>query len=199
MMGYLIVFEGIDGSGKTTVAKKLLEKLSELGYKAHYTYEPWESPFSKLLQSFKGKVSPLIEALLLAADRYYHVTNDIVPKLKEGYVVLLDRYFYSSIAYQGARGADPSWVKELNRYVVKPDLIIYLDVALDIALNRLKGKGSKWGYFEKTELLIKVKEIYESMIESEGFIVVDANRSLNEVVDECFNIIVKKLSELESN
>lgn len=194
--GYLIVFEGIDGSGKTTVAKEVLKKLSDAGYRTYYTYEPWESPFAKLLQSFKGNVNPLIEALLMAADRYFHIENDIKPKLKEGYIILLDRYYYSSIAYQGARGVNIEWIKELNKYVIKPNIILYLDVSPETALKRVGKKTSKWEYFEKKEILLKVKKIYEKLIKTEKFTVINAEAPLNEVIHKCFNIILSTLKNI---
>lgn len=190
----LIAIEGIDGSGKTTVAKLLVSRLRGMGLDARYTYEPFETPFSKALQQLLGRVSPIVEALAMAADRALHVENVIIPWLREGAIVVTDRYVYSSIAYQGARGADIEWVIELNRFAPKPDLGLYLDVDVDTALSRLRGKsGGRWSTFERREVLLRAREIYLELVRRGELIYVDARRSVDEVVNEVVRYVIEKL------
>ncbi|MCC6016308.1 MAG: dTMP kinase [Desulfurococcaceae archaeon] len=194
--GSLIAIEGIDGAGKTTTAKILVEKLRELGFEAEYTYEPFSSPFSGALKKYIeefGEVEPEIEALAMALDRLFHVKKVIEPLLKKGVIVITDRYVYSSIAYQGAKGADIDWIKIVNRYAVEADLVIYLRVPLEIALERMKRKESKWKYFEDINRLKKVLEIYESLVYQGLMIPIDASRSIDEVVNDCLNLILVKV------
>lgn len=198
--GLLVAIEGLDGAGKTTVAKKLVEKLKELGYKAVYTYEPFSSPFSEALKKYieeAGEVEAEIETLAMALDRLFHVKKVIEPLLKDGCIVITDRYIHSSLAYQGARGIDIEWIKTVNRYAIEPDLVIYLKVPLEIALERIKKKESKWKYFEDVNRLKKVQEIYELFASRGILIAIDATQSVDKVVEQCLRVILSKLSNFE--
>ena len=118
--GCLIAIEGIDGSGKTTIAKKIVEWLNKRNIKALYTSEPTRSPIGLLIKdkiiSAEKRQDARIEALLFAADRLWHVIDEILPSLNKNIIVVTDRYYFSSIAYQGALGAPISWIKELNKF-----------------------------------------------------------------------------------
>lgn len=191
-----IVIEGIDGAGKTTVAKKIVEELKTMGFKAEYTYEPTSSPFSQALKQYieiYNVIEPEIETLAMALDRLYHVKKIIIPLLKKCFIVVSDRYLYSSIAYQGAQGVDLEWINSVNKYAVKPDIAIYLRVPLNIALERIKLKNSKWSYFENIDRLKKAQEIYEKLVLSGELISIDATRRINEVVKDVLNLILNYL------
>ncbi|MEM1844976.1 MAG: dTMP kinase [Ignisphaera sp.] len=196
--GLFVVIEGIDGSGKTTIAKKLVEKLKSMGYEAEYTYEPFASPFSQALKQYidtYGGAEPEIEALAMALDRLYHIRKVVLPLLNEGFIVISDRYLYSSIAYQGARGIDLDWIYLVNRYAIEPDVAIYLRVPFDIALERKKQKESKWSYFEDIDRLKKAQDIYEKLVLLNKLVPVDASRKVDDVINECLNIIFDYLGK----
>ncbi len=153
MKGKFIVFEGNDGSGKSTQILKVEKYLKENGYKVVTTREPGGTEVGfrirKLLLDPAYKMDGLTEALLLAADRNEHVKNVLIPALEDGYVVICDRYILSSIVYQGiVRGVGVENIIKLNSIFeerIKPDLYIILTLSPEIALQRLKmaGKNDK--------------------------------------------------------
>ncbi len=194
MRGKLIVIEGIDGAGKTTIAKYVVDLMISKGIKAIYTREPYDSQIIKLLESKGKELGAVMEALLLAADRYLHIHEVIRPHLEAGYYVICDRYHYSSLAYQGARGADVNWIKTINFFVIKPDISIYLDVSPEVGLSRLsKDLKRRLRYLEDIELLQKVRSNYLKLVKSKELLYVNAERPLDEVKINVVNIIKNKL------
>ncbi len=195
--GYFIVIEGIDGAGKTSVSKELVRLLTSEGVEAIYTYEPYESEFTELLRKSSGSYDPEIEVLLLAADRYRHLKEVVIPALEEGKVVVMDRYYYSTIAYQGSRGAREEWINKVHEFVIKPDLAIYLDVEPEVGWSRKKFTPSRVEYLGKDlRLLYEVKERYLRMVEEGELTRVDAMKNLLEVVKECAKVICSRLQLL---
>ncbi|ACV24486.1 dTMP kinase [Methanocaldococcus fervens] len=172
-----IVFEGIDGSGKTTQSKLLAEKI-----KAFWTYEPSNSDVGKFIREILSgniKVDDKTLALLFAADRVEH-TKLIKEKLKEKDVVC-DRYLYSSIAYQSVAGVDEDFINSINKYALKPDIVFLLIVDIEVALKRVKTKD----IFEKKDFLMKVQDKYLELAEKYNFIVIDTtNKSIKDVHKE---------------
>lgn len=198
--GFLVAIEGIDGAGKTTVSKKLVEKLKELGYSAEYTYEPYSSPFSEALKKYIeefGEAEPEIETLAMALDRLFHVKKVIEPLLNNGFIVVTDRYIYSSIAYQGAKNVEIEWIKIVNKYAIEPDIAIYLRTPLEIALERIKGRKPRWKYFEDLNRLKKVQEIYELLTLKGLLIPIDATQSIDKVVESCLHLVLLKVGNLK--
>lgn len=199
--GILVAIEGIDGAGKTTVAKIMVEKLKELGYMAEYTYEPSQSLFSEALKKYidtYGEAEPEIETLAMALDRLYHVKKVIEPLLDRGCIVVSDRYLYSSIAYQGARGINIEWIENVNKFVKKPDIAIYLRIPINVALERIRGReSSRWRYFESIDRLKKVQEIYELLVSKGILISINATQSIDEIIKECLDIVLKKIREIK--
>lgn len=194
--GLLIAIEGIDGSGKTTISRMVEGYLSNLGLKTIYTAEPTDGPVGRIIKErvFKAeeRVDPYLEALLFAADRRYHVIFEIEPALKEGYIVVCDRYVHSSIAYQGALGAPTSWVEEVNSQIVKPDVAIYIDVLPEVGLKR-KGEV-RVATFENIEYLEKVRRIYLELVSRGELILVDGSRRVDEVFREVLDVLEPKIS-----
>ncbi|MEZ0290336.1 MAG: dTMP kinase [Sulfolobales archaeon] len=184
-MSKLIVIEGIDGSGKTTLAINLIKRLEERGFKAYYTYEPYSSPFTEALKRVKSvmKTNAVIDALAMSLDRAYHIETVIKPRLAEGYIVVLDRYYYSTIAYQGAMGADIDWLKSLSRVFIKPDISFYLDVSIETAMRRIREKESRWPEYEVRELLERVREIYLSLVRDGELILVNGEEDQSRVLE----------------
>ncbi len=160
-----IVFEGIDGSGKTTQAKLLAERLEGQGVPVLRTAEPTHGPVGTVIRSLKTRPEPREEARLFADDRRYHVEQVIEPALKKGYTVVCDRFVYSSLAYQGARGENLNEIVSWNKpFALKPDVILLLEVPVEMALSRISAaRTNKFSIFEKSETLEAVDEIYRSL------------------------------------
>ena len=192
--GLLIAVEGIDGSGKTTQAKRLVRWLRERGVSAQYTREPTDGQIGRILKAMalRRRVNPYLEALLFAADRLQHLERTIEPLLSKGYVVVSDRYLHSSLAYQAATTGDPEWVRELNKHVRRPDLALLLDVRPQIGLRRIRRK--RRSRFEQVELLEKIRENYLRMVERGELLLVDASRDA-ETVSETIREIVGEFLE----
>ena len=192
--GKHIAFEGIDGSGKTSISSKIYLSLKEQGIACHYTYEPTNTRIGSYihLHFMKRDISnPPLEALLYAADRVQHYEEEILGYLDRGHVTISDRYVHSSIAYQGALLGDSCWVAEINRMVPKPDLAIYLRIEPKVALAR-KSKKNRTVY-ERENFLRKVVEIYDRLAKSGELVVVDASRSFDEVFKDVYSIAAKNL------
>ena len=180
MRGVLIALEGIDGAGNTTQARMLARWLKRRGVGVLLTKEPTRGAVGKLIRRRLrgGAMDPLVDALLFAADRAEHVFNVIIPGVERGLVVVTDRYVESSVAYQGAEGADPAWVESINSFAPRPDLTVILDLPPSQALARKAGPREG---FEEEGFLAKVRELYRARAEEKGYLVVDASRSVKEV------------------
>ncbi|WP_457741403.1 dTMP kinase [Thermococcus sp.] len=175
-MGTFIVLEGIDGAGKSTQAKLLKIWFEEKGYEVVLTKEPTDTAFGKLIRRLVltggregiidgAKISHEAEALLFAADRAEHVDKLIKPSLEAGKIVISDRYFYSSLAYQWARGLDLEWLIDLNRFAIRPDLVVLLDLPVKESMKRLKSRSIKSEFDKIYELQRKVRENYLKLVE----------------------------------
>jgi len=192
--GMLICIEGIDASGKTTQAKLLVKNLNERGYEAVYTSEPTKGFFGQILRQKilygNERVPAVVEALLFALDRLEHIEKEIKPALEKEKIVVSDRYLYSSIAYQGAAGLDPAWIEEINRWAIKPDLAIYLDVPAEVVIKRLKRKRS---VMETLENQRRVRKVYLRLVKEGMLLLVDGNRPIEEIEREILEIVMKRL------
>ena len=188
----LIAIEGIDGSGKTTIARFLEEELKKIGYNVVRFKEPTDSEYGrKIKQILKERiVSPKEELELFLKDREVDVRDNILPALKEGKIVIMDRYYYSTIAYQGALGLDVEEIKKLNEKFPKPDLVIILDVSPETALKRIKAKR-KPDRFEDLNYLRRVRDIFLSL--RDNVVVINAERELEDVKREVLKIVLKHL------
>lgn len=191
--GLLIALEGIDGSGKTTIAKLIVKSLKGRGVEARYTMEPTRSLFGRILRSMalEGEVDPRLEALLFAADRIHHLESIIKPLLARGVIVVSDRYLHSSLAYQSVTTGDSKWVEELNKFARKPDLGIYLDVRSSEGLKRLKRRRRT--RFENEAFLEKVRRKYLEYVRLGELVRVDAEKPLNDVFSEVTVIVEETL------
>lgn len=139
--GMFIVIEGADGTGKSTHAKLLGDYLKGKGLEVVNTAEPTHSFIGqaiRMILSGKIEVSPTTLALLFTADRAEHVEKTIKPALDEGKVVISERYFYSTIAYQSIQGVNPQWISQINSFAPEPDLVVLLEVEPKDALSRMK-------------------------------------------------------------
>ena len=195
--GLFIVLEGIDGSGKTSIAFQLQRKLLENNYKVVITREPtFYEPgllLRKYLNTFKlHQRDPVYEALLFAADRIYHVNFFIKPLIKKGFIIICDRYVYSSIVYQSTDGVPEEWIKSINKYALEPDLAFFIDVDPKKALARIKDKASM---FEELTFLEKVYLKYKDMVKKGILISIDGKRSINKITNEIYNVVISKWRE----
>jgi dTMP kinase len=199
--GFLFVLEGIDGSGKTCACSELLAKLLSDGYDAIRLREPTlESKWGKEIRerSPAGELSPEEELDLYSKDRKWHITNRISPALDAGKVVLMDRYFFASGAYQSTV-LDLHWseILKLNRIELcapEPNIVFILDVPAEVGLERATGRTGKANLqFEKLDRLVKVRQHYLEMVEQDSgtFIVINACQTLEKVVDEIYTHIIQ--------
>ncbi len=162
--GILIVLEGIDGSGKTTQARSLLGRLRRRGFKAAFFREPTRGKWGREIKrkaARDGSLTPEEELALFIKDRRENVERNLKPALAKGKAVVLDRYYFSTIAYQGAKGIDPRRIRRLNEaFAVRPDLVIVLDVEAGAGLARIAGRKRRDELFEREDYLARVREIF---------------------------------------
>ncbi len=182
--GLFIVIEGIDGTGKSTQARRLAEWLTSLGRDVILSREPTDGPWgTKLRQSaLTGRMSPDEELECFLKDRRQHVEELINPALSAGKVVILDRYYFSTMAYQGARGFDPQEIRRRNEeFATTPDLLLILDLDVDAAHERIGVRGDTANEFEKRSNLERCREIFLSLSEEPFATVISSEGSLDDV------------------
>ncbi len=195
-----ITFEGIDGVGKSTQLDLLQQWLEGRGREVVRTLEPGGTELGKeirhLLLHRKGDVAPRAEALLYAADRAHHVATKIRPALAEGKVVLGDRYFDSSVAYQGAaRELDVDEVRNISLWAVDnliPDLTVLLDLDAEAAIARRNNTGTEPDRLEreKVDFFERARNQYLELAKESRFLVVDATLSIDEIQQQIRNRVM---------
>ena len=165
--GFLIALEGVDGAGKTTQARGLAAILARFGRRVLLTQEPTNGPAGRRLRDYlvgeQRHLTPVEELALFQEDRREHVEKTIRPALKQGWVVITDRYYYSSAAYQGALGLDPAKIlAESEAFAPRPDLVVILTLPPTLALTRcLEVRGGEAQVSEVPAYLKKVAAIYD--------------------------------------
>ncbi len=187
--GRLIVFEGIDGSGKTTQSKTLFQHLTVLGFDCRWFREPGDSPAGKRIRELalsREQLSAEDELALFVTDRRENVRLNLRPNLEAGRIVILDRYYFSSTCYQGARGLDMDAILKLHEeFVVIPDLAVYIDVDVVTALERIRNNRSERAVrFEIEDFLVKVRKNYLQLCDRNLLQKVDGNRDRTTVWEE---------------
>jgi len=206
--GIFIAIEGTDGSGKSTQAKLLSNRLLAEGYKVHYTFEPTDGHVGKLLRSIlKGEKSVCQEtiAALFLADRLDHLlnpVNGIVKLIEEGYTVVTDRYYFSSYAYHSVY-MDMEWVMACNSKcaaILRPHLNVFIDISPEVSMTRINANRETPELYETTEILTKVRNNYLSAIaltaNEETTVTVDGNRTIDAVADDIYNATLLLLKEI---
>jgi dTMP kinase len=197
MIEVLVNLEGIDGCGKSTQSKLLLEKLEGEGEKVIILKEPTKRPHGqKLWDMLHGKRKATNEEILelFVLDRKQHVEEKIEPALDSGAVVLMDRYYYSSMAYQVAGGIDVEEIREKHEFAPKPDVVLIFDLPVSVALERVKGHSDA-DEFEKEEHLEKVREAYLDLENDPLVRIVDATGTPEEI----FGNVWKLVSEVRND
>ena len=193
MAGRFIVFEGIDGAGKSTLIDGVSEFLTSRNVNVMKTAEPTDGPIGHIIRSGTvKKISQNAEALLFTADRACH-TQEILEWTAAGKTVLCDRYYASTIAYQAANlnGTESSkeWLKEINRPIIAdPDITILLDIDPEEGMRRVNDRGDK-SKFEIMDYLKRVRSNYIEIAKENNFHIVDASRTKDEVLNEVITII----------
>ena len=191
MIGVLVNLEGIDGCGKSTQSKLLLEKLEGEGEKVIILKEPTKRPHGqKLWDVLHGKRKASNEEILelFVLDRKQHVEEKIQPALDDGAVVLMDRYYYSSMAYQVAGGIDVEEIREKHIFAPKPDVVLIFDLPVSVALERVKGHSDA-DEFEKEEHLEKVREAYLDLENDPLVRIVDATGTPEEIFGNVWRLV----------
>lgn len=186
--GKFIVIDGIDGSGKTTICKMM-----NINKNFICTNEP-SGFFREIIKSdlLKNKVSPIVDSMLFAIDRYFH-TNEIKNLIESGINVISDRYILSSYAYQIASGLTKEFIDLINVNVIIPDLTIILDIIPEISINRVK-KERKTDKFEDVTFLNQVRKQYLN-IDYPNKIIIDADRKIEIVLTDVEKLIVELLNK----
>lgn len=186
MTGLFITFEGGDGSGKSTQAALLASWFEQQGRTVLQTREPGGTDVGlevrELVLHHRGDIAPRAEALLYAADRAHHIAHKVRPALQRGDVVIQDRYFDSSVAYQGAgRILDPTEVRDLSLWATEglfPDLTVLLDLDEDVARKRLSAENKPFDRLENEKqdfhARVRLSFLELAAAEPERFLVVDA-------------------------
>ncbi len=170
-MTRLIVLEGLDGAGTTTQARRLVEHLQGRGQLAHLTREPSDGPIGRLIREMLtghhaipgARISQSTFGLLFAADRLDHLQREVEPRLAAGTTVVSDRWYHSSLAYQGT-GADRDWIATLNARARRPDLTIFLQVRPEIAAQRRVAAGRVQELIEDLQMQQEVDAGYQATI-----------------------------------
>ena len=202
---YFISFEGIDGSGKSTQAKLLIEKLNSKSIETCFVREPGGTKISEeirkiLLDDSAEEMSSRTEAMLMCASRAQLTKNIIIPELKSGKWVIADRYSDSTLAYQGGgRGIDLDWLVRLNDFAtfgIQPDVTFYIDVDTDIGLQRRNNisddRIEKAGLEFQNEIRNKYLEIINNF--SNRCVLIDGKLSIKEISDLIWKEIINRTS-----
>ena len=201
--GRFVVFEGIDGSGKSTQIQNISKRLKAENLKVYTTFEPTDGPVGSLIrQILSGEIATdqRTIASLFVADRTDHLMNSengIKKKINQGETVLCDRYYFSSYAYH-AQYIDMEWVihvNSLNAEILKPDLTIFIDVDPEICFKRIKLSRTDFEMYEQIDIMKNVRinylKAFDRLKDSEKIAVVDGNRSPEKVEDAILNEISK--------
>lgn len=200
--GILIVFEGIDGSGKSTHAKILFDDLTADGFDAVILKEPtsgkWGEKIREIAKFGRGGISPKEELDYFMNDRREDVELNITPCLNAKKIVIMDRYYISTMAYQGVVGFDPEETRKINEdFAPTPDIVFLLDIEPKVAVSRImKERGGIYPGFEKEEYLSKVRTIFNS-IHMPGLITINTNAEIDSVSDKIISEVDNVLKKYE--
>ncbi len=203
--GKFIVFEGIDGSGKSTQMKLLAKKLEEKGIKTRLTLEPTYGLVGDTLHrilSGKIKADPKVTAALFVADRLDHLTNQedgVLKSLDAGETVICDRYYFSSYAYQSTE-VPSEWVIDANKLcaqTLRPDVTLFIDISPQVAMERILSNRESIEIYETEEKLTKVRDAYfaafEKMKTSENVKIINGERTVDEIAEDIEKYIVENI------
>ena len=198
--GLLIAIEGIDGAGKTTQARLLREYLQSRGYCVVLSKEPTEGPWGRKIRTLaregRHRATPQQELEYFIRDRQSHVQDVVLPALQRGCIVILDRYYFSTMAYQGASGLDPQAIRRRNEaFAPAPDLLIVLDVPPSLGRSRIRhGRNETPNAFEGEDFLARVRALFRNLSDPCA-VHVDGTRSIQEVQETIRCAVDRLLAE----
>lgn len=202
MSPLFIVFEGIDGSGKSTQADLFFNKLNALGGKSVKLFEPTNGRYGTEIRTLlkQSKMpSPELMLELFIKDREFDAITNIEPALKNGLNVVMDRYYYSNAAYQGAMGLDPQSIlqENISKNFPEPDRVYFIDIPVKTAIARLKNRDAGSGeIFEKEKFLLKVLDNYLDLLD-DSFAVINGNNDAEAVAEDILSDFLKTFSEAD--
>ncbi len=195
-----IVLEGIDGSGKSTQAALLHEYFLEQNIDAVMLFEPtngiWGRKIRKMLKSDSAP-DPEKQSELFIRDRMDDVKVNILPSLAENKTVIMDRYYFSNAAYQGAGGLPPEAILTENRNnnCPEPDRVYFIDIPPEVAIERIASRSSESpDLFEKLNFLQRVRDLFLTF-ENINFVVIDGNRNQHDVFHDIVNDIIQTFKQ----
>ena len=191
--GRLLVFEGIDGVGKSTQVQRLVERLRASDREVVQSREPTDGPYGKELRRSmaEGRLSPDRELQLFLHDRRDHVDNLLRPAVERGALVVLDRYYFSTVAYQGARGFDQQELLAMNEaFAPEPDLLLVLDMDTQSGLKRVRNRDESPDTFEVPELLERSRAIFAALVAQKSYgHLIDASGTPDEVAARVWSVL----------
>ncbi len=205
--GMLVVIEGTDGSGKSTQLELLKKSLQDKSYGVMVSEWKTSRLIADVIDDAKDRnlLNATTYSLLYAADFADRLENQIIPALKSGFIVLLDRYYYTALARDVVRGQNIEWVKNLYEYAPEPDLVFYLDMPVDVLLKRIIGTtgldfyesgrdvGFSTDFYKSFEIYQnKCLEQYNNMKQEYGFISIDGTKSIS-AIHKIMNNEVQKI------
>lgn len=199
--GYLFTFCGLDGSGKTTMLKRLKEEL-EKQYNVFLTKQPTEAVRkSEIFRTYMD--SPDHDAfdyrslsLLAASDRMQHVSKVIEPQMAEGKIVISDRYFYSCLANLRARGfREDKWIYEVAKSIVQPDIAFFFDVPVEIAVKRVRSRPEEKDRYIDMELQYKLRNEYIAICKANHGVLISTERP----IEDCYSMVKEKVKRVIKN
>lgn len=201
ILNNFIVLEGLDGAGTTTQLKKLKEALELLGHQVYITNEPTDRPIGKVVRTVLSgdfKTTPLTLAKLYATDREDHLYNEkegIIKQLNDKKIVISDRYFYSSLAYQSVASSFED-VEKLNKDYPHPQILVYIETPIKECLSRIDSRGKKKDIFEEKEFLTKVNDNYNKVLlnlpSNVNLIKIDGTLSISDITQ----LMLKKIKTI---
>ena len=195
------MLEGIDGTGKSTLARSLAAHLTTHGHTVILSREPTDGPWGKKLRdsATTGRLTPQEELDCFLNDRRDHVQNLILPTLQKGHTIILDRYYFSTMAYQGARGFDPKQIRKDNEaFAPPPHILIILDLDIPTALQRIGARGDTANQFEQTEALRKCRDIFLTLQHEPFAHIINASSPPEKILTQALQIISKKTQSTTS-
>lgn len=205
--GILIAIEGIDGAGKTTQCNLLKEWLNSQGFNASIVKEPSNGKYGKQIRirSQHKRIfnSAEVELDLFVKDRKENVEKRIKPRLESNKIVIMDRYYFSTIAYQSVLGNSQEYIKRINEeFAPIPDITIIIDVIPQVGIKRINGRGDSCDSFEKQDYLEEVRGAFLKMKDYDNVYVIDGNnyRSAEQVFQDIKKLvepIIKKKSDIK--
>ena len=208
-MSLFVTFEGGEGSGKSSALRLIAERLEKEGFPYILTREPGGTPIAEairnvILDKANTAMDPRTEALLYAASRRQHLAEKVWPALKEGKIVLCDRYLDSSLAYQGgARGLGIDNILKVNEYATEgtfPDLTLFFDIEPELGLARIAANANREVNrldLEKMDFHKGVRKTFQELARRfpERYVTIDASKPLQEVVEDAYKAIKDRLAK----